>query len=130
MKTPDEIFFIDPALIGSFHQGARGSLFSYELEHMLPFSIKRFFFVHTPIETVSRGSHGHKECWQALVAISGAFIVTEVNSAERSWTLDKPSQVLCIPPRNIISYSNIEPQGILGVFCSHSYDSGDYIYPS
>ena len=53
----------------------RGSL-TYIYENVqVPFPIKRVFYIYDVPAGKDRGAHAHKECWQFIIAASGALEV-------------------------------------------------------
>ena len=74
----------------------RGSLTFIEgnFRH-LPFDIKRIYYLYDVPKYQQRGSHGHKELQQLMIAISGQFDITLDNGiVQQTFNLNSPSQGL------------------------------------
>lgn len=93
-----------------------------------PFEIKRVFYLYDIPGGESRGAHAHKECYQFLVAASGAFeVLVEDENTKRMFLLNKPDMGLLIPPGIWASEINFSSGSICLVLASHEYDEKDYI---
>ena len=106
----------------------RGSLtYIYENEHV-PFPIRRVFYIYDVPAGKDRGAHAHKECWEFIIAASGALEV-HVNDGTRdkTVTLNRPFQGILVPP-GIWAHEHEFSAGVLClVLTSHDYDENDYI---
>ena len=75
----------------------RGNLTFAEAQAMVPFDIKRAYWVYDVPGGESRGGHAHKRLKQFVVALSGSFHVTLDNGRERKTVLlNHPWQGLLI----------------------------------
>ena len=102
------------------------SLFVFEGEKAVPFSIQRMFTVKVD-EPCTRGFHAHKECTQLLVCLAGRCIVTvDDGMARKDFILDQPNLGLLIPP-SIWSEQIYEANTILIALTDHLYDEADYL---
>lgn len=105
----------------------RGSLSVLE-KNILPYSIKRVYYLYDVPSNSTRGGHAHKELQQCLIALSGSFIVVLDDGKERKEILlNRPDKGLLIPSgvwRELIEFS-------AGAVClslvSAEYDEDDYI---
>ncbi len=105
----------------------RGSLSVLE-KNILPYSIKRVYYLYDVPSNSTRGGHAHKELQQCLIALSGSFIVVLDDGKERiEILLNRPDKGLLIPSgvwRELIEFS-------AGAVClslvSAEYDEDDYI---
>ena len=61
----------------------RGNLTFAEAQTMVPFDIKRAYWVYDVPGGESRGGHAHKRLRQFVIALSGSFHVTLDSSARR-----------------------------------------------
>ncbi|WP_288883158.1 sugar 3,4-ketoisomerase [Pedobacter panaciterrae] len=107
---------------------ARGNL--TVVEKILPFDIKRVFYIYGVDET-ERGHHRHKKTVQAAIALNGSCRI--MNHAGEGlpleeFTLDKPSKCLIIDPEDFHWMDNFTKDCILMVFASEYYDKDDYIF--
>lgn len=106
----------------------RGSLtYIYEENHV-PFAIRRVFYIYDVPAGKDRGAHAHKECWQMIIAASGALeVYLNDGKDEKVVTLNRPYQGLLVPP-GIWAHERAFTTGALClVLASHDYDEGDYI---
>lgn len=105
----------------------RGSLSVLE-KNILPYSIKRVYYLYDVPSNSTRGGHAHKELQQCLIALSGSFIVVLDDGKKRKEILlNRPDKGLLIPSgvwRELIEFS-------AGAVClslvSAEYDEDDYI---
>ena len=65
----------------------RGNLTFAEAQTMVPFDIKRAYWVYDVPGGESRGGHAHKQLKQFVVALSGSFTVTLDDGHERQTVL-------------------------------------------
>ena len=106
----------------------RGSL-TYIYENIqVPFSIKRVFYIYDVPAGKDRGAHAHKECWQFIIAASGALkVYLNDGTNEKTVELNRPYQGLLVPP-GIWAHERAFTTGALClVLASHDYDEEDYI---
>ena len=95
---------------------------------IVPFDVKRVFYIYgVPLKTV-RGGHAHKTCHQFLVAVSGMVLVKCGNGEEHM--LDDPEYGLYVPPGNTTRMIFLTPDACLLVLASEEYNKDDYIYES
>ena len=94
----------------------------------IPFEIKRVFYLYDIPGGESRGAHAHKECWQFLIAPSGAFeILLDDSKVQRQVLLNRPNMGLLIPPGIWASEINFSGGSICLVLTSHLFDEDDYL---
>ena len=95
---------------------------------MLPFDVKRVFYLYDIPGGESRGAHAHKECHQFLIAASGAFeVFLDDGNVRRQVLLNRPYLGLHIPPSIWASEENFSSGAICLVLTSHLFDENDYI---
>ena len=96
----------------------RGNLTFAEAQAMVPFDIKRAYWVYDVPGGESRGGHAHKRLKQFVVALSGSFHVTLDNGRERKTVLlNHPWQGLLIDTNTWRTLDD-----------SEHYEEDDYIY--
>ena len=84
--------------LGKNHH-ANGNLTVVENGKLIPFDIKRVFYIYDVPGGEERGGHSHKRLQQVIVAISGAFdVLLDDGVNQRSVTLNRPYQGLLIVP--------------------------------
>lgn len=97
-------------------------------EDILPFDVKRVFYLYDIPGGESRGAHAHKKCHQFLIAASGAFeVFLDDGKVKRQVLLNRPYIGLHIPPGIWASEENFSSGSICLVLASHSYNEADYI---
>lgn len=94
----------------------------------VPFACKRIFYIYDIPSGEDRGAHGHKECHQLLVAITGAFEVEIFDGKNKQMILlNQPDIGLHIPPGIWASEVDFSGGAICLVLASQEYDESDYI---
>lgn len=105
----------------------RGSL--TVLEKIMPFDIKRIFYIYGVQAGASRGGHGHHKAQMGLVCIKGSCKVRVNNGrTETYYTLDNPNSLLLLAPEDWHEMTGFTHDAILLVLSSEYYDKDDYIY--
>lgn len=107
----------------------KGNIALVESEKMLPFSIKRIYYLYDIPAGKNRGGHAHRELRQLLVAASGSFLVELFDGVEKKDAfLNRPDIGLLIPPgiwRELINFSS---GAVCLVLASDLYYENDYFY--
>ncbi len=106
----------------------RGSLTYIYQQVQVPFDINRVFYIYDVPAGKDRGAHAHRECWQFIIAASGALkVYLSDGKEEREVTLDRPFHGLLVPP-GIWAHEHSFTSGALClVLASHPFDEKDYI---
>ena len=106
----------------------RGSLsYIYSNEHV-PFEIRRVFYIYDVPAGKDRGAHAHRECWQFIIAASGALeVYLSDGTTERVVTLKRPYQGLIVPPGIWAHEQEFTTGALCLVLASHPYREDDYI---
>lgn len=108
------------------HTDKRGSL--TVIEKIIPFEIKRIFYIYGVDDSV-RGKHRHHKTTQAAVCIAGSCIISNDNGKEKQdFTLDAPNKCLILYPEDYHSMHHFSKDAILLVLASEYFDPQDYIY--
>jgi dTDP-4-dehydrorhamnose 3,5-epimerase-like enzyme len=98
------------------------------IDKVLPFTIKRVFFIYGVDESM-RGGHRHKKTTQAAVCIQGSCKIYSTDGESGSeYNLDSPEKCLLIDPTDWHTMSDFSRDSILMVFASDNYDEQDYIF--
>ncbi|MBR4729120.1 MAG: WxcM-like domain-containing protein [Prevotella sp.] len=107
----------------------RGNLTFAEAQSVVPFDIKRAYWVYDVPGGESRGGHAHKQLRQFVIALSGSFHVTLDNGYERKTVLlNHPWQGLLIETNIWRTLDDFSSGGVCLVLASEHYDESDYIY--
>lgn len=97
-------------------------------DDILPFVVKRVFYLYDIPGGESRGAHAHKACHQFLIAASGAFeVFLDDGIVKRQVLLNRPYVGLHIPPGIWAAEENFSSGAICLVFASHTYSEEDYL---
>jgi len=108
------------------HTDIRGNL--TVIEKVLPFDIKRVFYIYG-VDNSERGGHRHHKTIQAAVCIQGECkIYNNDNLKEETFHLNKPSKCLILEPKDWHKMFDFSKDAILMVLASHNFDGNDYIY--
>jgi dTDP-4-dehydrorhamnose 3,5-epimerase-like enzyme len=106
----------------------RGNL-SFIEKDLLPYTIKRVYYLYDVPSDSYRGGHAHHEQQEFLVALSGSFDVTllDVNGEKMIITLNKPNQGLLIPKMIWRELDNFSSGSVCLVVASDVFLEQDYI---
>jgi dTDP-4-dehydrorhamnose 3,5-epimerase-like enzyme len=97
-------------------------------EALLPFKIKRVFYIYGVDESI-RGGHRHIQTTQAAICIKGSCVVTNDDGEKNEiFLLDDPSKCLILETKDWHQMREFTPDAILLVFASTYFDESDYIF--
>jgi len=95
---------------------------------VIPFPIKRVYYLFDVPSTAHRGGHSHKEQSEMLVALSGSFdVVLNDGKNKQTITLNKPDKGLLIKTNIWRELENFSSGAVCLVVASDVYDEADYI---
>ena len=107
----------------------RGNLTVAEGNSVVPFDIKRAYWVYDVPGGESRGGHAHKRLKQLVIALSGSFTVTLDNGRERTTVLlNHPWQGLIIETNIWRTLDDFSSGAVCLVLASDHFEEDDYIY--
>jgi dTDP-4-dehydrorhamnose 3,5-epimerase-like enzyme len=105
----------------------RGNLSVIE-GNVIPFQMKRVYYLYDVPSGAERGGHSHKEQQEFLIALSGSFtVVLNDGKEEKSITLNKPNQGLLIPNGIWRELENFSSGSVCLVIASEVFEEEDYI---
>ncbi len=105
----------------------RGNLSVIE-NNVIPFEIKRVYYLYDVPSGAERGGHSHKEQQEFLVALSGSFDVILNDGKEvKTITLNKPFEGLLITNGIWRELKNFSSGAVCLVVASDVFDEDDYI---
>ena len=105
----------------------RGNLSVIE-KNILPFEIKRVYYLYYVPAGAERGGHAHTRLQQFLVALSGSFdVVLKDGKVENIVTLNKPFEGLLINQGIWRELRNFSSGAVCLVVASDVFDEDDYI---
>ena len=95
---------------------------------LLPFAVKRVYWIHGMRQGEQRGGHAHRALTQAVVAIAGRVSFDLDDGVTRTThRLERPDEYLIVPPGNWRDFTALEANSTLLVLASAPYDEADYI---
>ncbi|MGZ4035146.1 MAG: sugar 3,4-ketoisomerase [Bacteroidia bacterium] len=98
------------------------------IEKVIPFDIKRVFYIYG-VDDSKRGGHRHHKTKQAAICIKGSCtIYNNDGQKEETFELNQPNKCLIIDPQDWHTMYNFSSDAILMVFASEYFDANDYIY--
>ena len=104
-----------------------GSL-SFVEKEIIPFSIKRVYYLYDVPFNGERGGHAHKDLFQVLIALNGSFeLLLDDGSNTKKILLDSPNIGLYIPNGIWREMNNFSTNSVCLVLASEDYDENDYI---
>jgi len=105
----------------------RGSLSFVQPGPLLPFEIRRVYYLYEVPKGQFRGAHGHRKLEQLVVAVAGAVDV-EVDDGQqrRTFRLDVPDVGLYVSPMIWRNLTGFQPGTVCLVIASEPYDEADY----
>ena len=105
----------------------RGNLSVVEKD-IIPYEIKRVYYLYDVPSDAYRGGHAHKEQLELLIALSGSFEVTlDDGKSKRSIILNKPNKGLLIPKGIWRELQDFSSGSVCLVLASDVFDEEDYI---
>lgn len=95
---------------------------------VVPFEIKRVYYLFDIPSSAKRGGHAHKEQFEFLVPLSGSFdVVLKDGTTSKTVTLNKPDKGLLITTNVWRELENFSSGSVCLVLASHVFDEDDYI---
>lgn len=106
----------------------RGSLVALEQGRLVPFDIKRIYYIYHTGVGVNRGFHAHRNLKQVAICVAGKFrmILDDGVSREEVW-MDCPTKGLLIESMVWREMHDFSENCVLLVIASEHYDETDYI---
>jgi dTDP-4-dehydrorhamnose 3,5-epimerase-like enzyme len=105
----------------------RGNIAIVEKE-VVPFEIKRVYYLYDVPSTAHRGGHAHKEQLELLIPLSGSFdVVLNDGKTQQKVTLNKPDKGLLIKTNIWRELENFSSGAVCLVLASDVFLEDDYI---
>ena len=98
------------------------------IERVIPFDIKRIFYIYGVDDSV-RGGHRHKKTIQAAICLKGSCKIYNHNDRDaHEFILDSADQCLLLDPADWHQMYDFTEDAMLMVLASELFDADDYIY--
>ena len=98
------------------------------IERVLPFEIKRIFYIYG-VDSSVRGRHRHRKTVQAAICLLGrCTIYNHTGKSEEIFLLESPDKCLLLEPGDWHKMYDFSPDAILMVLASEYFDPADYIH--
>jgi dTDP-4-dehydrorhamnose 3,5-epimerase-like enzyme len=95
---------------------------------VVPFEIKRVYYLYDIPSSSKRGGHAHKEQFELLIPLSGSFdVVLKNGKEERIVALNKPDKGLLIKSNVWRELENFSSGAVCLVISSGVFSEDDYI---
>jgi len=108
-------------------EDTRGNLSVIE-KNIIPFSIKRVYYLYDVPSDAYRGGHAHKDQMELLVALSGSFeVLLDDGNKKTKVMLNKPNKGLLIPVGIWRELENFSSGSVCLVLASDEFIESDYI---
>lgn len=109
------------------HPDDRGCL--TVIDKILPYDIKRVFYIYGVPENLERGRHGHKKNRVTLIAVCGnCQIEVRNHDGIQLFDLNRPDQGLLLNPEDWHEMRNFKNNCVLLALASEHYEATDYVY--
>lgn len=107
----------------------RGNLSVVEGGELVPFDIKRLYYLYDVPGGSTRGGHAHRKLRQLIFAASGSFdVVLDDGKTRQKFQLNRSYKGLYIPTMTWREIENFSSGAVCMVLASEHYDASDYIY--
>ena len=104
----------------------RGKLSVVEKD-IIPFDIKRVYYLYDVPSDSYRGGHAHKKLIQFMIPLSGSFeVLLDDGKKRKKVMLNKPDKGLLIPKGIWRELDNFSSGAICMVLASENFDESDY----
>jgi len=98
------------------------------IEKVIPFDIKRIFYIYG-VDESERGHHRHHKTVQAAICLRGQCTISnDTGNEKQEFVLDSPHKCLILYPEDYHTMHHFTPDAILMVLASEYFDANDYIY--
>ena len=112
------------------HGDERGQLIAVEtLSDLVPFEVKRVYYIFDTTPNTVRGKHAHKELRQVMICVSGACTIEceMPDGTKFEHRLDWPDKGLLVEGLVWRNMKDFSKNAVLLVLASEHYDEADYI---
>jgi len=105
----------------------RGNLTFVEGEGLIPFEIRRVFYLYDVPGGASRAGHALRQCHQFLIAMSGSFdVILDDGREKKRIHLNRSYYGLYLPPMIWREMDNFSSGSVCLALASERYNEADY----
>lgn len=98
------------------------------VERVIPFDVKRIFYIYG-VDESERGGHRHHKTIQAAICLQGSCtIFNNDGKIQKEFVLDSPDKCLILEPEDWHKMYSFSKDAILMVLASEYYAQEDYIF--
>ena len=106
----------------------RGNLSFLEAGRILPFELRRVYWIYDVPGGEKRGGHAYKENQEFIVALSGSFdVILDDGKEKKTFSLNRSYNGLYVPKGYWREMNNFSTNSLALVLSSTKYDKKDYI---
>jgi hypothetical protein len=106
----------------------RGNLSVVEEDGLIPFKIKRSYWIYDVPGGEHRGGHAYKENCEFIIALSGSFdIIIDDGQERNTFSLNRSYYGLYVPNGLWREMDNFSTNSLALILSSTDYDASDYI---
>ena len=106
----------------------KGKLTFIESSEMVPFEIKRVYYIYDMEVGVKRGMHAHRKLKQVMIALNGSFKLELFDGSEKEiFVMNSPNVGIFVDKMVWRTFWPLEENTVILVLASDHYDEGDYI---
>lgn len=110
------------------HAHENGTIAVAQNSSLLPFDIKRTFFIYDIPSDAKRGGHSHYHTEELIVAVTGSFVVKMYDGVEwKTVALNRPYQALYVPAGIWRSLEDFSSGSVCLSLCPDDFDEADYV---
>jgi hypothetical protein len=108
---------------------AMGDLSFIESEGIVPFEIRRVYFISGIPAHAQRGGHAHKDLFEFIIAVHGALTIQlqDQEGNRHQFRLDSPSKGLLVDSLYWRELSDYDDDSVCLVLASDRYDEEEYL---
>jgi hypothetical protein len=128
MKNKNNVYDCSIVEMDKHHSDRKGNITVVENDKIIPFEVKRVYYLYDVPSGESRGAHAHRQLYQLIIAASGSFSVTlDDGEVKRTFLLNRPYQGLLVVPGIWRTLDDFSSGSVCLVLASEKYEASDYI---